>query len=211
MNDGAKFWDGIAEKYANMPIRDEAGYQATLDRVRKHLKPGDHVLELGCGTGSTAVLLAPEVGHCTAADYAVAMVEIGKGKAQEGGVENVTFLQADPFDARFEAGAYDVVMGMNFYHLLPDMAAGFRRSAELLKPGGLVIAKTPSFGSAPFFKRTLIRIVIRAMQLLGRAPPVKFVRVEDVEKAVREAGFEIIEAEVSGGGVPRSFVIARKG
>ena len=210
MNKGVKFWDGIAAKYARMPIRDEAGYQATLDRVRACLKPEDHVLELGCGTGSTAVLLAPEVGHITAVDYAPAMVEIGKGRAEEAGCGNITFLQADPADARLEEGGYDVVMGMNFFHLLPDMRSGFRRSAALLKPGGILIAKTPSFASAPFLKRTLIRGVIRAMQLLGKAPPVRFVRVEDVEQAIRDAGFEIVEAEVSGGGVPRSLVIARK-
>ena len=48
------FWDGVADKYAKTPIPDEADYAYTLERVRAHLKPGDRVLEIGCGTGSTA-------------------------------------------------------------------------------------------------------------------------------------------------------------
>ena len=135
MNKSVKFWDRIAEKYAKSPIRDMEGYEATLDMTRAHLKPTDHVLELGCGTGTTSLKLAPSVARITATDYAEAMVAICTRRAEEQGIDNVTFRTADPFDPALEVGGYDVVMGWNFYHLMDDMAAGFRRSHELLVIG----------------------------------------------------------------------------
>ncbi len=210
MNKSATFWNKIAEKYAKSPIRDMEGYEATLNMTRAYLKPGDHVLELGCGTGTTALKLAPSVARITATDYAEAMVAVCTRRAEEQGIENVDFRTADPFDPKLEAGAYDVVMGWNFFHLLEDMAAGFRRSHALLVPGGLLVAKTPSLGSTPFAKRILLRIVVGVLQLVGKAPAVGFVTIGEVEKAVQDAGFEILETHNTGGLVPRSYLIARK-
>lgn len=210
MNKSVKFWDRIAEKYAKSPIRDMEGYEATLDMTRAHLKPTDHVLELGCGTGTTALKLAPSVARITATDFAEAMIAICTRRAEEQGIDNVDFRTADPFDPTLEAGRYDVVMGWNFYHLLDDMAAGFRRSHDLLAPAGLLVAKTPSLGSTPFAKRLLLRSIVGILQLVGKAPLVGFATIEDVENAVKDAGFEILETHNTGGLVPRSYLIARK-
>lgn len=210
MSKSVRFWNRIAEKYAQSPIKDMKGYEATLARVRTHLTPDDHLLELGCGTGSTAILLAGDAGQITATDYAGEMVAIGQRKAAEAGVENVTFLQADPFDPVLVPGAYDVVMGMNFYHLLDDMPAGLARSFDLVKPGGYVIAKTPCLGDAPFFKRLMLKSIVGVLQLVGKAPSVGFVTGDTVEAQMKAAGLEIVERSVTAGMVPRDFIIARR-
>lgn len=57
----ARFWDRIARKYASDPIKDTAGYERTLARTRELLTHTDTVLEIGCGTGTTALKLAPSV------------------------------------------------------------------------------------------------------------------------------------------------------
>ncbi|MBB5050595.1 cyclopropane fatty-acyl-phospholipid synthase-like methyltransferase [Afipia massiliensis] len=54
----ARFWDRSSRKYAVSAIADQAGYERTLDRTRALLGPNDRVLELGCGTGTTALRLA---------------------------------------------------------------------------------------------------------------------------------------------------------
>ena len=76
------FWDKIAQKYATKRVADPAAYEAKLTRVRALLRAEDRVLEIGCGTGSTALTLARsarerEGGQCavvqtTAAGAAVA-------------------------------------------------------------------------------------------------------------------------------------------
>ncbi|WP_342070622.1 hypothetical protein [Yoonia algicola] len=53
------FWNRVARRYAATPMRNQAAYEATLERISAHLKPTDPVLELGCGTQSTALRLSP--------------------------------------------------------------------------------------------------------------------------------------------------------
>ena len=62
------FWDKIAERYAARPIDNPDAYEATLERVRHWLHPDWHVLELGCGTGTTALKLAGSAAQITATD-----------------------------------------------------------------------------------------------------------------------------------------------
>ena len=59
MNQSAKFWDKIAERYSRRPIADEAAYHRKLQVTREYFHPDMQVLEFGCGTGSTAIEHAP--------------------------------------------------------------------------------------------------------------------------------------------------------
>ena len=86
MIQNATFWDKVAPKYAKSPIADQAAYEYTLDRTRTYLNPKDSVLELGCGTGSTALLLAPDVKQITAIDLSPGMLVIAREKAAKAGV-----------------------------------------------------------------------------------------------------------------------------
>ena len=52
----------------------------------------DHILEVGCGTGSTALLLAADVAHVTASDISGNMIRIAMEKASTEGVANVSFM-----------------------------------------------------------------------------------------------------------------------
>jgi len=55
----AHFWDRVAAKCAADPIADMAGYEITLRRVQGLLSAGQGVVEIGSGTGATALRLAP--------------------------------------------------------------------------------------------------------------------------------------------------------
>ena len=81
----AAFWDKAAEKYAKSAIADPDAYEYTLGRTRTYLKPTDNVLELGCGTGSTALVLASDVAKISAVDISKGMLEIARGNRGRGG------------------------------------------------------------------------------------------------------------------------------
>jgi len=78
VKEAAAFWDGIAKHYAASPIKDIASYEFTLQRTRSYLRPQDKVLEIGAGTGSTALLLASSVAHITATDLSAEMIKLAR-------------------------------------------------------------------------------------------------------------------------------------
>ena len=204
MRSADSFWDATAEKYAKSPIKNMPAYIETMDRTKVHLSKGDTVLEVGCGTGSTALLLADSVAHITASDISAKMVDIGKGKARDQQVANVDFMHATVFDQRLKNGSYDAVLAYNFLHLLRNPEEAVCRIRDLLKPGGVFISKTVCLaGYTP-----LLRILVPVMQLIRMAPYVGFWKTSDPDKWMADAGFSIVEA----GEYPKNsrFVVARK-
>jgi len=71
-----RFWNRIAARYAARPLKNVPAYEATLADVASRLKGTDIVLEIGCGTGGTAIRLAPGVAQWTATDFSAEMVKI---------------------------------------------------------------------------------------------------------------------------------------
>lgn len=207
MKDTAKFWDAAAAKYAKSPIENMDGYNRTLDLTRKYLTPSDRVLELGCGTGSTALLLAENVKDYVASDVSPNMIEIGIGKSKDAGIENIEFVVSNVMDVDTPTQSYDAVLAFNILHLLEDLSGCAQKVNSLLKPGGLFVSKTFSQmdAKAPL-KYKVIKMLLPLMQLLGKAPYVNFMGVKVLEDTIVSAGFEIVEA----GDYPTRFIVARK-
>ncbi len=207
----AAFWSKISRKYAADPIRNMDGYLMTLERTKSYLKPEDHVLEIGCGTGSTALLLAPLVAHMTATDLAAGMIEIAEEKRVEEGVNNVTFKVAEVMDHSVGEATYDAVLAHNLLHLLPDLDHSLAHIASLTKAGGVFISKTVCAPPVGGFRYTLIRrLAIPLMQAVGKAPFVNFHSAQVLDDKIKEAGFEIIETADQSGLLPSRYIVARK-
>lgn len=204
----ARFWDRIARKYAADPIADMAGYERTLERTRHYLRPDHTAFEFGCGTGTTALKLAPFVGRMVATDISGAMIAIAREKAAADGCRNVDFQVAMPDAAHWPDEAFDVVLGFNVLHLVEAREAALRGIHRLLKPGGLFISKTPCLKDM----NPLVRLALPAMQLVGKAPYVAFLSAEGLEGEIVAAGFEIVERarHASRGKDARPFLVARR-
>nr|WP_321462689.1 class I SAM-dependent methyltransferase [uncultured Cohaesibacter sp.] len=202
-----QFWDRIASNYAAKPIRNVAAYEKTMERTRLYLKKGDLLLELGCGSGSTALLLSGHVGHIWANDLSSRLVDIGRQKAKEQGVSNVDFIHGDISAAAIDEKApYNCICAFNFLHLLEDIPSALERIHGLLRPGGLLISKTACLSGW----HGLMRIPITVMQWLGKAPHVTFISAIELEEAMKAQGFELLESCTFPKAAEAQFIVARK-
>ncbi|MEX0302544.1 MAG: class I SAM-dependent methyltransferase [Leisingera sp.] len=210
MSADARFWNKVAPKYAKSKIRDEEAYRYTLERTRSYLGADDRVLELGCGTGSTAIELARSVAEITATDLSEAMLEVGRERAWNAGAANVEFHCCSAGQA--PEGPYDAVLAHNLLHLLPDLEKVLEGAALRVKPGGLFISKTPCLGDKRgSWKYWLFQAAIPLMRLAGQAPShVEFLSVRSLEAAVERAGFKIIEAGNFPAETPSRYLVARR-
>lgn len=206
MGRSEKFWDKAATKYSKSKIKDEKGYHKTLGDTRRFLKKESAVLEIGCGTGTTALLLATSVNAMTATDISSNMIAIAKEKAQNQKIRNVNFMQSTVFDEKLAKGSYDVILAYNLIHLLEDPQAVMKRINELLKPGGIFISKTPCLKE----KSILWPMLAPILGVVMRIGSIKSFTIDGLKEIMTREGFAIIETHVQLPKPPRLFVIARK-
>jgi SAM-dependent methyltransferase len=135
--------------------RTAAGYDRMGDlnagdgigRWVEHALPptGGRALDLGCGTGRHAVLLAGRFSHVDAVDLSRPMIELARAKRPR---PNITYRQANLLDTA-GAGQYDLVLSVMTLHHVPDLRAALAHVSDLLAPGGrLVLVDAYPAGSA---------------------------------------------------------------
>ena len=111
--------------------------RSTIDRLG--LAPGASVLDVGCGTGGSAVPAAEQVGplgSVIAVDLAQNMLDQGRIRAAQKGLTNITFQRRDMTCLGFPDMHFDAVVAVFAIFFVPDME---RQAAELwrmVRPGG---------------------------------------------------------------------------
>lgn len=208
-NRDAAFWDRAARKYAKSRIADQTGYERTLERTRALLQRTDRVLELGCGTGSSALQLAGQVQSYSGTDISAAMIAIAQAKNTQTNIPGLTFSKATAEDLVTEATRYDTVLAFNYLHLVRNLQKTLRCTHDLLAPKGLFISKTPCIGE---MNPAIRHILIPAMRAIGKAPHVSSFNATELSQRVLEAGFELLvtEGHATKGKDVRPYIVARK-
>lgn len=209
-NPAARFWDRFARRYAAAPIADEAGYEATLRRVQGLLSRDEDVLEVGCGTGSTALRLAPGTRSMLATDVSGEMIAIAREKLA---AQPQPWLRFEVADAEAPAaplgGPYDAVLAFNTLHLFDDLDQVLRNLQARLKPGGLLISKTACLGE---MNPLVPRLLVPLLRAVGRAPAVRVFDAAQLQAAFERQGFVVdaVERHGSRGRDFRVFIVARR-
>ena len=200
----ASFWDKAAAKYAKDPISDMAAYAKTRDRMREILQPHHSVLEIGCGTGSTALELADRVNRYTGTDVSPNMIAIAQAKQTDETPAQLGFMVQDA--AALPAGQHDVIVALNVLHLLPDLEEVLKQIYTALPSGGMLIAKTGLLGDGAWF----VRWLIPPMRAIGKAPYVRILGESELLGLLQKTGFTVTETLLQDGMVPRLFTVASK-
>lgn len=117
-----------------------------LLRIRRHTRPGDLLLDVGCGTGSEAVKLARLGRRVVAVDVSNEMLRLAAGKAAARGLDGaVSFRRCSAAEvdaALVPAGYKGFDLAYSIYGVLnlePDPARALARIAAVVRPGGRII------------------------------------------------------------------------
>ena len=207
MSSPEKFWDKKAEGYAKSAVSDEASYRRKLTETQDFLDPGMRVIEFGCGTGTTAIHHAPYVQHIDAIDISENMLSIARRKAQEAGIDNITFTRGTLSEFRAEDESFDAVLGLNVIHLLPDRQSALAEVARILKPNGIFVSSTVCLGHSNL---RFIKLINPLAKLLGLMPDVFVLTEEQLADEVTRAGLTIERQWHHGKKGIAVFMIARK-
>jgi SAM-dependent methyltransferase len=124
---------------ASIPAEANMGLSCGNPTAFASLRPGEVVVDLGCGGGLDVFLAAQKVGPAGKAigiDMTPQMIELARRNAAASGVSNVEFHLATIDRLPLADGSVDCVISNCVINLAPDKAAVFREIARVLKPGG---------------------------------------------------------------------------
>lgn len=208
MSADAAFWNAIAEKYARKPLDNPDAFERKIAITKARMTPRDVVLDIGCGTGSLALRLAPHAAQIHGLDVSSEMIRIARQKAEAAKATNVTFHEG-VFDEGFTAfapGSLDGICAYNLVHLLDDRPALLNRVFALLKPGGFFVSSTACLGNSWVPYRPLLWV----MRRLGKAPKVAVFSRQTLERELAQAGFVKLERPDVGAKPTMVFIVASK-
>src|SRR5947209_3498104 len=137
-----EYWNSVAgPRWVGL-----AGYvEKRVERVndlllaRSAIKPGERVLEVGCGTGAATVPLAEAVGgtgEVVGIDISEPMLAGARERISQSGLRNITLLRADAQVHSFEPNRFDLIASRFGVMFFADPTAAFRNLLGAMRPAG---------------------------------------------------------------------------
>ena len=146
---GSERFQSGANKYAaylETPggrLRSDLSFANLHDFLPQQTEQPLRALDLGCGTGATAVRLARLGIHVTAVDCSAAMLDIAQRAAHEGGVAEkivVKHGEAAELASLFPARSFDVILCHNILEYVDDPGAVLRDAARALRGSSAIVS-----------------------------------------------------------------------
>ena len=206
--DGGPRWVSHEQWFDTMLEPFEAALDAAAD-----VQPGDHVLDVGCGFGTTTLALARAVGpegRVMAVDLSDVMVDRVRARATASGLANVITRVADAQTDPLPASHFAVAVSRFGVMFFDDFTTAFANIRTSLRPGGRLVF----ICWQPVAANELGSLVLQAMQPITGAPPPPVRRPgpyaladdELVRTVLRDAGYVSVDVQsvkapvVMGGG-----------
>jgi ubiquinone/menaquinone biosynthesis C-methylase UbiE len=141
-----QYFDDHAERWLDTWYKDPA--TGRFDKHEKDfkrlfsllpLKPGDRVLDAGCGTGVLVPFVLERItpaGILYELDFSEKMIEANRGLHAQ---ENIRFIASDAETAPLEEGSCDVVICFSCFPHFQDKEKAMTMLSRILKPRGTLV------------------------------------------------------------------------
>jgi ubiquinone/menaquinone biosynthesis methyltransferase len=213
-----ELFDAIAPRYDQLNDLLSLGLHRLWKRravLWLRARPGDTVLDLCCGTGDLALLLAERVrpgGRVLALDAAAAPLQQARRRAARSPWLSIDWRQGDALATGLPDGTADGAVMAYGLRNLADPAAGLVELRRMLRPGGRAAVldfNRPTGPIAAVQKAYLRRLVVPAASRFGlsehyaylEASLERFASGEEQEALARRAGFHLVRHRPLAGGL----------
>ncbi len=177
------------EELASVPAEANLGLSCGNPTAFAGLRPGETVVDLGCGGGLDVLLAAAKVGPAGKAvgiDMTPEMLERARNNAARRGLANVEFHQARIDRLPLPDASVDCLVSNCVINLAPDKSAVFREMFRVLKPGGRVAVSDIALKKE--LPEDLARSVAAYVGCVAGA-----IGMDEYERGLRAAGFEVAQ------------------
>jgi SAM-dependent methyltransferase len=177
------------EELASIPAEANMGLSCGNPTATAGLKPGEVVVDLGCGGGLDVLLAAPKVGPSGKAigvDMTPEMVERARANAARAGISNVEFHLGTIDRLPLPNASADCIISNCVINLAPDKPAVFREMFRVLKPGGRLAVSDIAL-KKPLPAEVGQDIMAYVGCIAGA------ILIGDYERQLREAGFAAVQ------------------
>jgi SAM-dependent methyltransferase len=137
------YWNGpVAETWAREQEKRDRDHEAVTKALIAWAAPdvSEQVLDVGCGSGTTTMLIAERVGASggvTGIDISKPMLDVAQARAKQM-KSRAVFLEADASDHGFAPKSFDLVFSQFGVMFFADPVAAFANLRRALKPGGRI-------------------------------------------------------------------------
>jgi SAM-dependent methyltransferase len=137
-------WEAMAGGWERALERIEASASPVREWLVRELspRPGEVILDLAAGPGETgfaAAALVGEEGRVISSDRSPAMVDVGRRRAEELGLQNIDHWVLDAEDLDLPEASVDGAICRFGYMLMVDPGQAFRETRRVLRPGGRLV------------------------------------------------------------------------
>lgn len=162
----ASMFDSVASRYDMMDALMTGGLNNVwMVALRKAVAPhpGERILDLAAGTGTSSAALAKGGAEVVACDLSEGMIEVGRQRHPE-----IEFVHGNAMDLDFEDGTFDAVTISWGLRNIPDPALALREMMRVVRPRGRLVVLEFSTPTSRVFRGLYNAYQSTVMPMLAR-------------------------------------------